>query len=172
MTWTMTDIPCAFCGVLFRPASQPVSVCSLWCQAWVHVDRSNPTGCWPWSSCRTIKNYGELGHKGQKFAAHRVIAGLTIGPVDGFVVMHTCDNPPCCNPGHLRIGSTKDNVIDMCRKGRHPRQKLTADGVRQIRSLAANGMSKTDIMQNFKVSEPCVRAVLSGRSWGYVEKPT
>lgn len=34
------------------------------------------------------------------------------------VVMHSCDNPPCINPDHLRIGTPLDNAQDRAKKGR------------------------------------------------------
>lgn len=34
------------------------------------------------------------------------------------VVMHECDNPPCFNYWHLRLGTQADNLADMRAKGR------------------------------------------------------
>ena len=51
---------------------------------------------------------------------HRVALALELGvPYESLdVVAHSCDNPPCCNPEHLFVGTVKDNVIDMMNKGR------------------------------------------------------
>lgn len=48
----------------------------------------------------------------------------THGPVPkGLWVLHHCDNPICCNPGHLFLGTAADNTQDSWRKGRHAFQR-------------------------------------------------
>jgi hypothetical protein len=84
------------------------------------------------------------------------------------IVMHTCDNPACCNPDHLVQGTQYDNMHDMLAKGRHsrsrqfaPRQrKLTDDMVRTIRFMAGTGEhSDMEISLLFDVSCAHVRAI-------------
>jgi hypothetical protein len=51
--------------------------------------------------------------------AHRVAWTLVNGKIhDGLLVLHACDNPPCCRPSHLRLGTHRDNVLDAVAKGR------------------------------------------------------
>jgi hypothetical protein len=62
---------------------------------------------------------------GSVWKAHRVAWTLANGPIPaGMHVLHTCDNPPCCNPGHLWLGTQADNMADMARKGRTSNQFL------------------------------------------------
>ena len=88
---------------------------------WRFVDRGHPWDCWPWKGHLWLNGYGCVRWEGRRVGAHRVaflISGGTLEP--GLVVMHTCDNPRCCNPAHLRQGTDSDNIRDSIRKGRWP----------------------------------------------------
>src|SRR6266542_5251028 len=89
---------------------------------WARVDRSGgPNACWPWTGGRIIKGsgYGQFILHGKHTTAHRAAFELTYGAVlPGMQVCHTCDNPPCCNPKHLWVGTPADNMTDRIRKGR------------------------------------------------------
>ncbi len=96
---------------------------------WARVDRSGD--CWVWQKGRNSGGYGvfsvrntpeqyELtGRSFTQLVAHRVAVALSRPLMAGDYVMHTCDNPPCCNPEHLRIGTASDNMRDAVAKGRH-----------------------------------------------------
>lgn len=86
---------------------------------WRKVDKSGD--CWEWRGFRGANGYGKahLTRKPSTYA-HRIAWTLTNGPIPkGMHVCHHCDNPPCCNPAHLFLGTAKDNVHDMMVKGRH-----------------------------------------------------
>jgi len=86
------------------------------------------SGCWLWTAAVDPNGYGNFHvnvHEGLK-KAHRVSWDLFRGSIpEDTCVCHHCDNPPCVNPEHLFLGTTKDNMGDMSRKGRQNNQKKT-----------------------------------------------
>jgi hypothetical protein len=76
--------------------------------------------------------------------------------------MHSCDNPPCCNPDHLGVGSKRSNAADMTRKGRRA-SKLTRVQVLEIRARHEEGVAVLAV--EFNVSESTIRSILAGKSW-------
>lgn len=92
---------------------------------WAKV-QARDTGCWEWTAMTVQGGYGRYIHKGRKHLVHRVAHELLIGPIpDGLLVLHNCDNPPCCNPAHLRAGTAKDNMQDRLERGRNPQVNKT-----------------------------------------------
>lgn len=76
------------------------------------------SGCLEWTGA-TLKGYGQVGDGQKVLYAHRVAYELAYGPIpDGLHVLHRCDNPPCCEPSHLFVGTHAENMTDMADKGR------------------------------------------------------
>ena len=86
---------------------------------WAHVDIAGEDECWLWNGPKRRDGYGRFSYNGKQIQAHRMACWLTTKVYPGkLLVCHKCDNPPCCNPNHLFVGSTRDNVLDAMRKGR------------------------------------------------------
>lgn len=88
----------------------------------------NPDECWEWARYKK-RRYGSLkvGRKG--VLAHRMAWELANGEIpDGMKVLHKCDNPPCCNPNHLFLGTQLDNIKDRDTKGRQVAPKGEQNG--------------------------------------------
>ncbi|MFE0541064.1 HNH endonuclease signature motif containing protein [Streptomyces sp. NPDC058891] len=82
------------------------------------TDRSG--SCWEWTGSRIGKGYGNFRMKGQNFLIHRSSYEIHHGRVPaGLFVLHSCDNPPCANPEHLRAGSHGDNMRDRSERDPH-----------------------------------------------------
>lgn len=85
---------------------------------WRKVELS-PDGCWNWVGGHTKRGYGRFWDGTKKVLPNRFLYELTVGPIpDGFLLCHTCDNPPCVNPEHQFVGTHKDNQEDAMNKGR------------------------------------------------------
>lgn len=118
--------------------------------------------CWEWGGPTNKKGYG-TGANG--VFAHRLAYERARGPIPhGLLVCHTCDNPPCCNPSHLFLGTTQDNADDMVAKGRSQvpaHRKLTAEQVIEIRArCAAGGVTKAALAREYGISEAGIGMVV------------
>jgi len=92
---------------------------------WSKVDVRGRDECWEWQASGS-KGYGRLMMDGVTWGAHRLAFTLVKGRIpDGMCVLHSCDNPPCCNPAHLFIGTHADNMRDMAKKGRSSSSRKT-----------------------------------------------
>lgn len=77
------------------------------------------TGCWNWTGKQNENGYGAIRVDGTYTRAHRAMFFMLNPLADkALVVMHTCDNPQCVNPDHLRLGTQQENMLDMHIKGR------------------------------------------------------
>lgn len=92
------------------------------------------TGCWLWMGGMRGKRYGAFKMNGKCFRAHRAAYILANGrPPDGAYILHSCDQPLCVNPAHLRAGTQHDNMRDMTQRTVRKNQRLSWDDVRAIR---------------------------------------
>ena len=151
---------------------------------WSRVDKNGPivhgmtTPCWIWTKFTTAppRNYGIFTvKKGHTVKTHRLSWELTYGKIpDGLYVCHKCDNPPCCNPSHLFLGTAKDNAIDMftkkrviIRKGESSSlAKLTWDKVREIRFKYANrNVTQRDLAKEYNVHQSTILKIINNMTW-------
>ena len=80
---------------------------------WSVLNKKQLSGCWEWPLSRQRFGYGVMGLGNGVVRTHRYAWECANGPVPhGLCVLHQCDNPPCCNPGHLFLGTHQDNADD------------------------------------------------------------
>lgn len=130
---------CFWCGSAFKPQRDASQFCSKSCSArgrrpgaatdvgvrfWSKVKTGDPKDCWPWQASVFGFGYGAFRYGARTLRAHRVAWILARGGSipDGLSVLHRCDNPPCCNPLHLKLGTQMDNTEDRMRRGRSRNQ--------------------------------------------------
>jgi len=150
---------------------------------WSKVDKRSEDECWNWKGYKNNEGYGRTWINDKGYYAHRVIYSLAYpnsinlnAPAStdetGFL-LHTCDNPSCCNPKHLWVGTHADNMADKVKKGRSadfsggkgPRCKLTMEQAREARLLRKNGMTIPQLMEKFELSRASMKTLLRGDSY-------
>ncbi len=110
-----------------RVKSLPVFDAKDVARFWRTAGAGDPAACWIWSGEKQPRrgNYGRFYAKGKRYRAHRISYYLANGSLpDGLLICHRCDNPPCCNPGHLFADTQQANIDDCIRKGRFPTTRV------------------------------------------------
>lgn len=144
--------------------------------------------CQLWTGSLDKDGYGWFTAQGRLLRAHRVAYCLSSGTNPGYLhVCHTCDNPQCCNPEHLFLGTNQENTADRVRKNRSakgPRPdksgsargerqhlaKLTADNVKTIRKMRCSGLTQQQIADQFPfITRRAIAHVLNGKTWTHVK---
>ncbi len=137
---------------------------------WARVDQSQGAqSCWEYRGSRP-RGYGSVNFAGKTKLAHRVSFFLEFGEWPE-AVLHSCDNPACCNPAHLEAGDRKKNMADAAKRdrvefgSRHHNAKLNEDKVRSIRIERANGASYRSLSASYGVSEQALCDLVKRRTW-------
>lgn len=102
-------------------------------EIWDRIEVDPDSGCWNWTGWRNRNGYAIF--RNVRISRHLLtVASGPPGP-GRIYALHSCDNPPCVNPEHLRWGTPQDNVDDMFARGR------SALGSRSTETHCRNGHS-------------------------------
>lgn len=139
---------------------------------WAKVERKSPDECWEWTASRSHDGYGFFGVNGRNLKANRVAWKLEHGEIPaGLCVLHSCDNPPCVNPGHLHLGTVASNNAEAVQRDRHStgvrngKAKLTVEDVKEIRRRRAAGALLREIAVEFGIHVSNVSFIARGVHW-------
>ncbi len=150
---------------------------------WRNVEIKEVDDCWEWTSHKNKNGRGRFEIKRKFIMAPRIAWTLTNGEIrDGLCVCHSCDNPGCCNPKHLWLGTYRDNAMDMIKKNRHKpttesapkgeksgRSKLKEYQVIAILSEIKNATTTcSDLAKKYSVSYKTIRSVIKRKSWKHI----
>jgi len=163
-----------------RPPGRPANTPEV---LWLKVDIKAEDECWPWKGTLKDDGYGRVQINDWNYYAHRVIFNLANpGMIElkapksydetGFL-LHSCDNPSCCNPKHMRVGAHAENMADKVARNRQktyptdtgPRCKLTMEQAREARKLKQSGKSTRELANQFGISLPSMKTLLRGDSY-------
>jgi hypothetical protein len=143
---------------------------------WSKVEKGPVEQCWPWKASFLRGGYGYFFLEGTK-QAHRMAYELTYGEIpSGKSVLHTCDNPSCCNPAHLFVGTQVDNMVDAEGKGRRryargegSNAKLTQAQVKEIRrKYATKNYTYVRLATEYSVSFAAIWKIVQRKSWAWL----
>ncbi len=137
-----------------------------------HVDPV--TGCWVINSS---DRYGRIKINGKKYLLHRIAYEVFCDEIgEGEIIRHACDNPYCCNPRHLTVGTHKENAKDRTERLRyrfnplrgelHPRAKLTEHEVLSVLSMHE---SHNETARQFGVSTSLIQQIRAGSCWRHLQ---
>lgn len=136
------------------------------------------TGCWNCRDVNKTHGYGQVKINYKNWRAHRASWTAFKGPIPkGVLVLHKCDNRPCCNPKHLYLGNNSKNVQDMYERdranpaqgSRHGLSKLTDKSVTEIFHLVSSlGFKQSQVAKKYRVTASVISRIMNGKTWTHL----
>jgi len=118
---------------------------------------------WPYGS--NPQGYGATALNGKNMSASRrvCIEFYGVSPEPKMDAAHSCHNPQCVNPRHLRWATRRDNIADRVADGTNGKV-LTNDDVQEIRKLLPSE-TQTAIAKMFGVDKSTIHSIARGKRW-------
>ena len=139
---------------------------------WSKVDPAPSQCCWEWTACKSSDGYGCFTLNYRNLRAHRLAYTLSKGEIpEGLVVRHTCDNPVCCNPDHLILGTHTDNMADMLERKRQAKGegnsscKLTP---KQVMEIYNSPLPQDEIAKLYNIDQSIVSRIKHKKRWKHI----
>jgi len=148
-----------------------------WIEFWRKVDVKQSDECWNWIGAVNKDGYGRARFQGKSIYVHRLSLiyqepNLDFGKK---VVMHICDNPRCCNPKHLLLGTHADNQADKFKKQRQAKGEkngqslLTEEQVKEARSkYIPKVMTYKMLAEEYGVCKDTMQKAIRGIYWSHI----
>lgn len=154
---------------------------------WQHVAIGERNSCWNWAGYVGPDGYGYTSWGSRKhFGAHRkawllsngILPSHGLSALCGLCVCHSCDNPVCCNPRHLWLGTSSENSKDRHAKGRdkgphlgmqHHHTFLSDSDVCEIRKrYAAGGVTQAELSRIYRINQPSISKIVNRKVWRHL----
>jgi len=145
------------------------------------IDIKGADECWPFKGSRDVEGYGYCSSRiAGTNKAHRLVLWLEGHEIAGKPILHSCDNPPCCNPAHLRVGTHAENENDKDSRGRRPfgeasaLAKMTEADVIMLwsdyNSIPSSAGFERKWGAMLGVTPNAIVNILTGWSWNHITK--
>ena len=169
---TRLTIRCKHC-LKKGPRQFKSSFCSYLCRFMNKVNKTET--CWLWTGKLDKDGYGHTslhGRNSNPIGSHRRSYELFKGEIENnLFVCHSCDIRHCVNPNHLFLGTTQDNMNDMCAKERANAPKLNVEKVLEIRKIYDKYKyygQFVELSKIYNVSPVHIRNVILRKKWKHV----
>ena len=161
---------CSHCDIEFESTNYR-KYCSKECSfdsgGWIIDEKTN---CWNWSGRKSIDGYGMFYFR-EHIYAHRFSCECVHGPASKYkpLCLHSCDNPSCINPDHLRWGDNTDNMHDKRDRDRFNR-KLDKEKVIEIKEKLKNYVwgSYSKLAKEYNVDIKIITGIHKGLKWKHI----
>lgn len=177
----MKTIKCKKCNKDFTiDKKSTINLCSEKCRFDMTGYKVDNNGCHIWNGTIVDKKYGTFTYNKIRYTAHRFSCESVHGPApkDKPFTLHSCDNPSCINPDHLRWGSSSENAIDREKRNRRfvlrgsniGNSKLNEKQVNEIKKELINYQYGDYIRlgKKYNVSETLIKHIRLGKLWKHV----
>lgn len=141
-----------------------------------NIKINSKSGCYEWIKSKDKDGYGQVRVGKTQKRPHRIMYRLLNGEIPASLhVLHRCDNPSCCRPSHLFLGTQADNVRDRNKKNRQVKgenqrsAKLTVGAVLEIRSkYKMGGHTHRDLAREYGINHSNIGCIIRRTHWRHV----
>lgn len=139
------------------------------------------TGCWEVISHPSDAfGYKVITIKNKVYKIHKLVLEEKLGKKleNKEMTLHSCDNPCCCNPDHLRCGNAKENMNDKKERNREkylrgsdlPHTILNEDDVYKIKEDLLNNHDATELAKQYNVNPKVIMDIRATKTWKYIHE--
>ena len=117
------------------------------------------------------QGYTCIGVRGKRILLHVLSAMVHLNdckPIPkGFVVRHLCKDKGCFNHEHLKIGTRRENTLDVLRAGSR-KAKISEEQVRQIYLQKGQVTEATVLSKIYNISYASINNIWKKRTWSHI----
>ena len=154
-------------GETMRPIEQRAARRKTLADVVSHIyerSKRDRNGCLIWQGATSHNGYGVTEFAGRQERTHRLMLEARDGPPldPRLLATHSCDNPRCCEPSHLKWATAQENQIEAVSRDRGPSSKLTAAQAWSIAERLERGERNVDLAREYGVTAATISGIRRG----------